>query len=266
MEVIFLGTGTSQGVPMIAHPQGGCDLSDTRNWRTRCSIHVTMGGQHIQVDAAPELRLQCIHNNISQVDVFILTHGHADHILGMDDLRRFCDQNDGTALTVYSSSEGLTRVRAIFPYAITEKPAIKGYPAFNLKLVESAIELEGGTIHTTFLPHDPIEVIGLVFEEKNSGQRFAYYTDCKAVPAAARELARDVDLLVLDALRPSPHRAHMTVDEAVQTATEMQAPITYLTHMTYQVDHANTESRLPANVRLAYDGLRVDIAALHKSK
>jgi phosphoribosyl 1,2-cyclic phosphate phosphodiesterase len=259
MEVIFLGTGTSQGVPMIAHPEGGCDLANPRNWRTRCSIHVVMGGQHIQVDAAPELRLQCIHNHISQVDTFILTHGHADHVQGMDDLRRFCDQRGGEALTVYGTEEGLSRVRAIYPYAIGEKPVARGYPAFRLQLAGPVIECEGGRIHTTTLPHGPIDVMGLVFEEKGTGQKFAYYTDCKSVPPEARELAQGVDLLVLDALRPQPHPSHMTIDEAVETAVEMQAPMTYLTHMTYLVDHAETQARLPGNVRLAYDGLRVNV-------
>ena len=122
MEILFLGTGTSQGVPMIAHPKGGCDLNNPLNWRTRTSIHVEMGGHHIQVDAAPEFRMQCIQNEVTQIDTFILTHSHADHILGMDDLRRFCDLNGGTALPVYSSAEGLQRIREIFPYAILDKP------------------------------------------------------------------------------------------------------------------------------------------------
>lgn len=244
---------------MIAHPEGGCDLANPRNWRTRCSIHVIMGGHAIQVDAAPELRLQCIHNHISQVDTFILTHGHADHVLGMDDLRRFCDQRGGEALTVYGTEEGLSRVRAIYPYAIGEKPAARGYPAFRLQLAGDVIELPGGRIRTTLLPHGPIDVLGLVFEEADSGKRFAYYTDCKSVPKAARKLAEGVDLLVLDGLRPQPHPSHMTIDEAVQTATEMAAPQAYLTHMTYLVDHAETEARLPRHVRLAYDGLRVKL-------
>ena len=127
MEIVFLGTGTSQGVPMIAQPQGeGCDLDNSKNWRTRTSIHVEMGGHHIQVDAAPEFRMQCIQNGLDRIDTFILTHGHADHILGMDDLRRFCDLNGGHALPVYSSEEGLQRIRQIYPYAILEKPLVRG--------------------------------------------------------------------------------------------------------------------------------------------
>ena len=112
MEVIFLGTGTSQGVPMIACSCAVCTSADPRNHRTRASIHIVMDGLHIQVDAAPEFRLQCLREKVTQLDVFILTHGHNDHITGMDDLRRFCDLHDGTALTVYTTEEGMGRVPA----------------------------------------------------------------------------------------------------------------------------------------------------------
>src|ERR1051325_11354190 len=140
MEVVFLGTGTSQGVPMIACDCAVCTSQDPRNHRTRASVHVVMDGLHVQVDGAPELRLQCLREKITFVDFFILTHGHADHIAGMDDLRRFCDLKGGEALTVYSTDEGISRVLATYPYAIMERPVVKGYPAF--KLLEMPIELD----------------------------------------------------------------------------------------------------------------------------
>jgi phosphoribosyl 1,2-cyclic phosphate phosphodiesterase len=132
MEVILLGTGTSQGVPMIGCTCAVCSSPDPRNKRTRTSIHVVMDGLHIQVDAAPELRLQCLAAGINQLDLFILTHGHSDHIVGMDDLRRFCDLAGGKALTVYATDHGISRVLAIYPYAIMDRPIVRGYPAFNL--------------------------------------------------------------------------------------------------------------------------------------
>ena len=104
-----------------------------------------MGGHHIQIDAAPEFRMQCIQNQITQVDSFILTHPHADHILGMDDLRRFCDLNGGVALPVYSSDEGLQRIREVFPYAIVDRPKVKGYAAFKLNPMPGTLKLSGGT-------------------------------------------------------------------------------------------------------------------------
>jgi phosphoribosyl 1,2-cyclic phosphate phosphodiesterase len=259
MEIVFLGTGTSQGVPMIAHEAPDLDLDDARNWRTRTSAHVIMGGHHVQIDAAPEFRLQCVRSGISRVDTFILTHGHADHILGMDDLRRFIDLRDGEALPVYSSEEGLQRVREIYPYAIRPKPEFRGYPAFLPHLMPERLELPGGVIETVRLPHGRVEVLGLVFTEAATGRRLAYYTDCKFLPERALELARGADLAVLDALRPMEHPTHMTVDEAVAAAGALAARRTFLTHMTYMIDHARDSARLPAGVAFAYDGLRVTL-------
>lgn len=256
MQLTFLGTGTSQGVPMIAHPNEGLNLANSKNWRTRSSVHVELAGDHIQVDAAPEFRLQCLANGIDQVDYFILTHGHSDHVVGMDDLRRFCDLRGGEALPVYSSREGLERVRQCFPYAIRERCAVRGYPAFALEEMPGILTLPGGgIIRSVRLPHGPIEVLGLVFEEPRLGRKVAYYCDCKEVTPEALALASGADTVILDGLRPQPHPSHMSIEEAVETARIIGAPQTWLTHMTYQIDYAEWSEKLPAGVMLAYDGL-----------
>jgi phosphoribosyl 1,2-cyclic phosphate phosphodiesterase len=259
MEVIFLGTGTSQGVPMIACGCAVCRSEDPRNRRTRTSIHVVLDGLHIQVDAAPEFRLQCLRERIEALDFFILTHGHADHIAGMDDLRRFCDLLGGNALTVYSTTEGMGRVLAMYPYAMAERPIAKGYAAFRLLEMPAAIDLPQGTIQSTLLPHGGINTLGLVFTERSSGRRLAYYTDCKRVPREAVELARGVDALVLDGLRPTPHPSHLSIAEAIEVAREIGAPTTWLTHLTHHTDHGPAEAELPERVRFAYDGLRLSL-------
>ncbi len=259
MEVIFLGTGTSQGVPMIACGCAVCTSTDPRNHRTRASIHVEMDGLHVQVDATPEFRLQCLREKVEKLDLFILTHGHADHITGMDDLRRFCDLIGGNALTVYTTDEGMARVLAIFPYAIAERPVSRGYAAFKLDCMPAALELPQGTIRSTLLPHGGVNTLGLVFEEKSSGKRFVYYNDCKRVPREAVELARGAEVVVLDGLRPEPHPTHMNIDEACAAAAEIGAPTTYLTHLTHAIDHDTWSRRLPAGVHLAYDGLRLSL-------
>jgi phosphoribosyl 1,2-cyclic phosphate phosphodiesterase len=257
MEVIFLGSGTSQGVPMIACDCAVCTSTDPRNHRTRASIHVVMDGLHVQVDAAPEFRLQCLREKINRMDFFILTHGHADHVTGMDDLRRFCDLKGGEALTVYSTDEGIGRVLAIFPYAIAERPIAKGYAAFKLELMPPVLELPQGTIQATLLPHGGLNTLGLVFTEKSSGKRFAYYTDNKRLTQEAVALARGADAVVLDGLRPNPHPTHMSIPEALEVAREIGAKQTWLTHLTHLNDHATTEAELPAGIRLSYDGLRL---------
>lgn len=257
MEVIFLGTGTSQGVPMIACGCAVCRSEDPRNRRTRTSIHLVMDGLHIQVDAAPEFRLQCLRERIDAMDFFILTHGHADHIAGMDDLRRFCDLLGGNALTVYSTTEGMGRVLAMYPYAMAERPIAKGYAAFRLLEMPTTLDLPQGTIQSTLLPHGGINTLGLVFTERSSGRRFAYYTDCKRVPREALELARGVDALALDGLRPTPHPSHLSIAEAIEVARDIGAPTTWLTHLTHHTDHGPAEAELPEGVRFAYDGLRL---------
>jgi phosphoribosyl 1,2-cyclic phosphate phosphodiesterase len=260
MKAVFLGTGTSQGVPMIAQPKRGCDLANPKNWRTRCSIHIEMGGHHIQVDAGPEFRLQCIQNEILSVDTFILTHAHADHVMGMDDLRRFCDLNDGKAMPVYSTDEGLERVESIFPYAICDKPVSIGYPAFALHSMPERLELPGGVVESTLLPHGAMDVLGLVFTEKGTGKQLAYYTDCKMLTEDAYKLAETVDVLIIDGLRPKLHPTHMNIEEAIACAQKVNAPQTYLTHMTYAVDHETTEASLPESISLAYDGLTLNLS------
>lgn len=259
MEVIFLGTGTSQGVPMIACDCAVCSSTDPRNKRTRASIHVVMDGLHVQVDAAPEFRLQCLREKITQLDFFILTHGHTDHIAGMDDLRRFCDLRGGEALTVYSTDEGISRILAIYPYAIMERPVVKGYPAFRLTEMPPVLDLPQGTIRSTLLPHGGVNTLGLVFTEQSSGKKFVYYTDCKRVPREAVEFARGADLVVLDGLRVNPHPSHMSIDEAVAVAREIDAPRTLLTHLTHLNDHAELAAALPAGVEVAHDALRVSL-------
>lgn len=257
MDVFFLGTGTSQGVPMIACQCTVCTSKDPRNRRTRTSIHVVMDGLHVQVDAAPELRLQCLRDGVERADLFILTHGHSDHVAGMDDLRRFCDLLGGQALPVYATEEGISRVLAVYPYAIMERPVVKGYPAFKLTVMPDVLELPQGTIQSTLLPHGGINTLGLVFTERSSGRKFGYYTDCKRVPREAVELARGVHAMVLDGLRPLPHPSHMSIDEAVAVAREIAAPCAYLTHLTHLNDHAELLAALPPGIEPAYDGLRL---------
>ena len=256
MEITVLGSGTSQGVPMIAHgnPEH-LDLDNEKNWRTRASIHVEMGGHHIQVDAGPEFRMQCLKNSVEWIDTFILTHGHADHIAGMDDLRRFCDLQGGVAMPVYTNTEGSRRIHTMYPYAILDRPRVRGYPAFQVESMPDVLELPGGTIRSFDLPHGSFQVLGLVFEERQTKRRCAYFTDCSSVPEEAIVASEGVDLLIVDGLRPQPHPSHMSISEAVDVALRIRAKQTYLTHIASFVDHETINQGLPEGVELAWDGL-----------
>ncbi|MCB1123993.1 MAG: MBL fold metallo-hydrolase [Verrucomicrobiae bacterium] len=261
MEIVFLGTGTSHGVPMIGCNCEVCTSEDPRNRRMRTSIHVRLGEHAVQVDIAPEFRLQCIQNNIEHIDWVVMTHGHADHIAGMDDLRRFVDFRNGEAIPVFGFSETLERVRCMYPYAVRDRPEFRGYPAFvpiEVKRGET-LEFPWGTLETTVLPHGRFEVMGLVFNEATTGKRFAYYTDCKRVGPEQQTLAAGSDLVVLDGLRADPHPTHMSIDEAVEVALAIGSPQTFLIHMTHHVDFETTDMSLPDGVNLAYDGLHVKL-------
>ncbi|MDR1498623.1 MAG: MBL fold metallo-hydrolase [Puniceicoccales bacterium] len=261
MEVIFLGTGTSQGVPLIAHPNTGLDLSNPKNWRTRSSVHVVIEGLHVQVDAGPDFRWQCLKNKIPAVDYFILTHGHADHVVGMDDLRRYCELRFGAPIPVYSTDEGLERVRMIFPYALRERPVSSGYAAFSLHAMPPVLTLPNGSrIFATLLPHGHFNTLGLVFCEAGTGAKFAYFSDCKSVSDEAIALAKNASAVTLDGLRPGPHPTHMSIKDAVEVAKRIGANRSFITHMTFQVDHDTwTPILAQDNVELAFDGLRLQL-------
>jgi phosphoribosyl 1,2-cyclic phosphate phosphodiesterase len=147
----------------------------------------------------------------------------------------------------------------MFPYAVRDKPLARGYPAFALKAMPPVIELPQGTIASTLLPHGGVNTLGLVFTERGTGRRLAYYTDCKSLPPDAVALARGADVLVLDGLRPDPHPTHLSIAEAVAAAKEIGAKRTYLTHLTHLSDHATLERELPTGILPGYDGLRLTI-------
>lgn len=232
-----------------------CTSENSKNRRYRTHIHVEMGDFNIQVDAAPEFRIQAIEHSIPKIDLVLLTHGHSDHILGMDDMRRYCDFNSGEALPVYSTVEGMRRLKEIFYYAICDRPVVKGYPAFRPLEMPKSLDLESGVVRSVLQDHGPVETLGLVFEEKESGARFAYYTDCNSVSSEAEALAKGADILVLDGLRHRPHPTHMTVEEAVEAALRIGAKKTYLIHMAHELDHEETNLKLPSGIKLSYDGL-----------
>ena len=258
MKITFLGTGTSQGVPVIGGSRSKLDLKNPKNWRTRTSAHIEIAGLHVQIDASPEMRLQCIYNNITWVDLFILTHGHADHIAGMDDLRRFCDVIDGNVLPVYSNDYGIERIQAMFPYALDSRPRSSGYPCFKVRKIPDVLELtDTARIHAINLPHGPVKTLGLIFEEDD--KKIAYFTDCKMLSKRAIELAKNADILAIDALRPMPHPSHICVEEAIAYTKEIDPNVSYFTHTTAQLDYGVWEPLLPSPCHMAYDGLSLEI-------
>ncbi len=260
MKIRFMGTGTSQGVPMIGCACSVCASTNPKNRRYRTHVHVEMGGLNIQVDAAPEFRLQALAFKIPKIDLALLTHGHADHIQGCDDLRQYCDMRKGEAIPIYSNEEGIRRLKAIYPYAIRDKAEFKGYPAFSPQPMPVVLDLKNaGKVYSTKQSHGRFDTLGLVFEEGDTGKRIAYYTDCDSVSSEAVELAQGADILVIDALRPQPHPSHLTIEQAVQAAQRIKAKRSYLIHMTHFVEHEKTTAELPGDIALSYDGMLLEL-------
>lgn len=251
-KVVVLGSGTSNGVPMLGveYPLGY--LAEPKNHRTRSSI-VILGPQgNVLVDCTPELRIQLVRENIYDVDSVLITHTHADHVMGMDDLRSFCLKYR-RPMKIYTANVYHEDIRRIFPYAfIDSKPGIN-LPQFELMDCPEVLHLAGLEIQTMWVEHGPLPCMGIRVND------FAYLTDVSAIPEDAMKKLRGLDVLILDAVRYKPHPNHFHYDKAIEVAQELGAKLTYFTHLSHDYDHDITEAALPEGIRLAYDGLRISI-------
>jgi phosphoribosyl 1,2-cyclic phosphate phosphodiesterase len=256
MEVTFLGTGTSHGIPVIGCGCAVCHSSDARDRRLRTAVHIQAPGISIAVDTTPDFRTQCLREGISRLDAVIYTHSHVDHILGFDDLRRFCEL-EKKDMPVFGSPATLSALRRVFEYAFDGSSKFPNYVRPSPRTIDGPFELGSLRVVPVELPHGRMVTNGFVFE-KNGKRLFAYYTDCAGVPPEAEEAARGAEVLVIDALRHNAHSTHFTVQGAIEAARRIGAAKTYFIHMCHELGHAETEASLPDGIQLAYDGLRLD--------
>jgi phosphoribosyl 1,2-cyclic phosphate phosphodiesterase len=255
--VVFLGTGTSVGVPALGCDGKVCRSEDPRNHRTRCAIAVLLRESTLLVDTPPDLRAQLLREKIPLVHSVLYTHEHADHLFGLDDLRLFPFRL-GTPVPLYCEYQVEARIRKAFDYAFTDRePTHPGAtPKLEFRQIDSGTPFDVLGVRVTPIPmkHGPnFDVLGFRFGN------FAYCTDTNHIPDSSIELLRGVETFVVGALRRKPHPTHFNVDQAIEVSRKIQPQRTLLTHISHDLDFEQVHKWLPEDVSLAYDGLRVVI-------
>ena len=258
LQITFLGSGTSQGVPMIGCDCPVCQSKDPRDFRTRSSIYVETPEAAWVIDTGPEFRLQCLRENVRRVDAVLYTHAHTDHVMGFDDLRRFCEGD--RFLPIYGGEETLTDLKRIFFFAFNGENLFPGYVRPDPRVVEDFVPFQIGETTLTPLPmtHGRSPAHGFLME-RGGRMLAAYLSDCKRVEEAVVERIRGVEVLIVDALRVREHPTHMNHAEALELVGRVCPGATWFTHLCHEVGHAETDAGLPAGIRLAYDGLRLNL-------
>lgn len=254
MTVTLLGTGTSTGVPVIGCDCRVCQSTDPRDTRTRCACYIDVDGLGLLIDTGPDFRQQALREDLERVDAVLYTHHHFDHIVGLDDLRPLFFRNRAP-LPCYADPETVAVFRRTYDYIFGED-RYPGAPRVTLHAVEHPFRVHSRHGEAASVRVTPIEVYhgNLMVYGYRLG-RFAYITDVSRIPDASLTKLENLDVLVLDALRPESHPTHFSFDEATQVAQRIDARQTYFIHMTHNVLHAEANASLPDGIELGYDGL-----------
>ncbi|MDD5678547.1 MAG: MBL fold metallo-hydrolase [Kiritimatiellae bacterium] len=256
MNIVFLGTGTSSGVPVIGCACAVCRSSDPRNKRRRSSLYVQAAGQHIIIDTPPDFRDQVLAFGVRRVDAVLITHAHADHIFGFDDIRRFNEVQDAV-IPAYGSPDTIAAMDRFFPYVHqVAKPGLS-YPRVDFRTVTAPFAVGPVHIDPLLVEHAGIETYGYRLEA--DGRTLGYVPDCQRLSAAVVQRLRGLDCVILDGLRRKYHPTHFTLDQSVAELQRLGARRAFITHMTHDLDYETTAQALPSGIDIPYDGLIVDV-------
>jgi phosphoribosyl 1,2-cyclic phosphate phosphodiesterase len=253
LQLTVLGSGTSMGVPTLGCHCAVCESPDPHDRRTRPSVLLAYGGRNVVVDTTPDFRYQAMRARIDHLDAVLFTHGHADHVMGLDDIRPYNLKQRGV-VPIYASADTLALLRRQFSYIFDDAPAESTVPLVGLHTIDGPFDLFGARIIPIPAMHGSQPVLGF-----RCGAA-AYLTDFSRVPESSKALLDGLDHFVLDALRYVPHPTHSTVQQSLALVRELKPKRAWFTHICHDLGDAETNARLPENVRLAYDGLQLEVA------
>ncbi|WP_109301126.1 MBL fold metallo-hydrolase [Aquimarina sp. AU474] len=253
MEITFLGTGTSQGIPVIGSNHPVCHSDDPRDKRLRVSVLVSWGEYVYVIDCGPDFRQQMLTNKVSRIDGVIFTHEHADHTMGLDDIRPFFFRQGD--IPIYAHKRVLESLRIRFNYIFSSEDKYPGAPSvIEHEVLNQPFVLENLDVIPINTMHNRLQVYGFRFKN------FAYLTDVKTIEEEEKEKLQGVKVLVVNALRIEPHHSHFNLEEALEFIAEIKPEKAYLTHISHMLGfHAEVEKNLPENVFIAYDNLKITI-------
>jgi phosphoribosyl 1,2-cyclic phosphate phosphodiesterase len=247
-----LGSGTSMGVPTIGCTCAVCSSADPHDYRTRPSIMLEYNGKVVLIDTTPDFRQQAIREKIRRVDAVIYTHSHADHILGLDDLRPLSFRHEHGKIPLYAPEHTAPTLRRIFKYIFDSEYKYGGLAQVDLHVIDGDVELHGARFEPIVVLHGDAPIHGFRFGSA------AYLTDFSEIPPESMEKLRGLDILFLDALRHKPHPTHSTLENSVRIAGELKAKRTFFTHIAHELPHQETNAKLPPDMRLSHDGLKLE--------
>ncbi len=253
MQLTMLGVGSSAGTPMIGCKCDTCISRDPKNNRTRCSSLIELdNGKTLLIDTGPDLRLQSLREGLTRVDAVLYTHTHADHLHGIDDLRGFCYMQR-SQIQIYGSHQAMDHIANKFAYTLREPSNFWDLPVLKVNPIHAPFQLFNQTIIPIPLKHGNHDIYGYRIGD------IAYLTDVSSIPESSLQLLQGLKLLLLDCLRHTTHQTHINVEQSLHYASLIKAKSTYLIHMTHDLEYVSLSARLPCDVYVGYDGLKLTV-------